>query len=407
MLVKLPTSVDLDALAAACTGRPKGSLFSLGGQPFEDFTSLCAGANVLVTGAAGFIARATLPHVIQAGPRILHLLDSSENGLADLARDLAAHRSLRPETELRISLADITSPLLPRAIAAGGAPNLVLHFAAAKHVRSERDVVSALRILDVNVHGTQQLLDILATLPNPPRVFAVSTDKAVRPTSMMGASKALMESLLWEYPGEATSTRFANVLFSTGSLTESWVNRLAAGDPLSAPLDTLRYFVSAQEAGRLCSHAIAAPPKTVTIPAPDCVKLVQLTELAERFLHQFSLLATRFPLADWEQGTVPTSPDAYLPSSYPLVCTPRDTSGEKQYEEFRDPSEETVALTGDLVVISEPASLEATMLLTHLEDWLAKPAMSVTLSDLGGLLRTVVPSFSHDNQPRPGLDSRI
>ena len=403
----LPTSIDLNAVAAACAKRSDGSLFPLEGQPLDTFTGLCAGANVLVTGAAGFIARATLPHVIQAGPRILHLLDSSENGLADLARDLAAQRSLRAETELRISLADITSPIFPRAIVAAGAPDLVLHFAAAKHVRSERDVISALRILEVNVLGTQQLLDALATLPNPPRIFAVSTDKAVRPTSMMGASKALMESLLWDYPGEATSARFANVLFSTGSITESWVKRLASRDPLSAPLETLRYFVSSPEAGRLCSHAIAAPTRTVTIPAAGSVELVQVTDVAERFLGHFSLVATRLSMDDWEKGLVPSSPDAHLPSSYPLVCTPRDTSGEKEYEEFRDSWEETTHLTSDLLLISKPSSLHLEGLLFTLSAWLSRRTSPVSLTDLGALLNSAVPSYTHDDKQQPSLDSRI
>ena len=407
MLVIFPTSINLNAVAAACARRPEGSLFPLEGQPLEDFTELLAGANVLVTGAAGFIARATLPHVIQAGPRTLHLLDSSENGLANLARDLAAQRSLGPETNLRISLADITSPLFPRAIVAAGSPDLVLHFAAVKHVRSERDVISALRILDVNVLGTQQLLEVLATLPNPPRIFAVSTDKAVRPTSMMGASKALMESLLWTYPGEATSARFANVLFSTGSITESWVNRLASRDPLSAPIETLRYFVTSQEAGRLCSQAIVAPNNTVMIPASGSVELMQVTELAERFLNQFSLIATKLSMDEWEKGLVPSSPNAYLPSSYPLVCTPRDTSGEKEYEEFRNSSEEATHLTSDLCLISTSPYLELSDFLSSLSDWLTSGRSPVTLSDLGALLHSVIPSYTNDGQRHLSLDSRI
>lgn len=405
--MEAPASVDLDALAVGCLRRQGKSLFPLEGRGLERFNSSIAGTNVLITGAAGFIARATLPHVIKAGPRKVHLIDSSENGLAELARELAVKRLLDAKTRLHMSLADITSPLFQRVLDVGGPPDVVLHFAAVKHVRSERDVASALRILDVNVRGTHALLQLFSALPSPPRVFAVSTDKAVRPSSMMGASKALMESLLWAYPGEATSTRFANVLFSAGSITESWLNRLIARDPLSTPIDTYRYFISRREAGRICANAIAAPSGSVTVPSEGSVRLTNLTDLAAGFLAQFSLQPSMLSMDEWKDGSAATWPDAYLPASYPVVCTPRDTSGEKEFEEFRDPLEVTNYLSQDLLMIEKPNSVSVLDALQQLADWILADGTPVSLADIGGLLAESLPNYQLDSMERPSLDSRI
>jgi FlaA1/EpsC-like NDP-sugar epimerase len=184
--MKIKSNLDLEELASECLNRPVRGLFKLSDEQEAGLIESCRDSVILITGAAGFIAQATLPHILAAKPKQLYLVDASENGLADLARKLAA--TLRPEhtTDITMILADVTSPIFDRAVYRMGHVDLVLHFAAVKHVRSERDPASALRILDVNVAGTERLLGALSVKAVPPRVFAVSTDKAVEPTSLMG-----------------------------------------------------------------------------------------------------------------------------------------------------------------------------------------------------------------------------
>lgn len=361
---------------------------------------------MLVTGAAGFIAQAALEHVLAAQPRLLYLMDSSENGLAALARTLVTTRPAGHPTDVRMVLADITSPLADRAVAQMGDLDLVLHFAAVKHVRSERDPASALRILDVNVRGTDRLLGALARSGRPPRVFAVSTDKAASPTSMMGASKLVMESLLWSYPGAATSARFANVLFSSGSITESWLDRLAAGEPLSAPLDTLRFLVTPQESGLICAHAVAAPDRTITIPAPGTITPTHLVDLAGRFLAAFDRVPARLTLADWESDPASADPDRLPAGQYPLVCTPRDTAGEKQEEVFLGPGDVLRGWNDDLALLPDREPADVRPLLERLDRWIDDPAAPATVADLRSALAEVVPGFTGTGSEAT-LDNRI
>lgn len=335
MVMDLPKAVDIDALSSACLVRPRDAIFSLDGHRQASFDEICRDKVVLITGAAGFIARATLEHVLDASPRILYLLDSSENGLADLARELVLKGDRTRGLDIRMRLVDVSSSLLEAAVESQVSVDVALHFAAAKHVRSERDLASALRILDVNVLGTKNLLRLLETRGDgDAQVFAVSTDKAAEPTSLMGASKLIMESLLWEFSGRATSARFANVLFSHGSLTEAWISRLSCREPLSSPVGTFRYLVSRQEAGSLCANATVAKPDSVVIPAADSLAPLALEDLVERFLNHFDKRARFVPLAEYE-----SNPDSIVAltdkaQEYPVVLTPLDTVGEKTQEIF-------------------------------------------------------------------------
>ena len=151
-------------------------------------------------------------------------------------------------------------------------------FAAAKHVRTERDPVSVLQMLNVNINGTLRSVEAVMSGNPEARVFVVSTDKAADPASLMGASKRLMEMvILGSYP-QATTTRFANVAFSSGSLLESWLLRLARRQVLPVPADTRRFFVSPQESGQLCAIASAAPPGGVVVPEPGLIGSVDLLD---------------------------------------------------------------------------------------------------------------------------------
>jgi FlaA1/EpsC-like NDP-sugar epimerase len=391
--VKIKPDLNLEELAAGCLKRPFGGLFTLPEKQLSEFIDICRDSVTLITGAAGFIAQATLPHILAAEPRRLYLLDSSENGLADLARKLATSRRPGHVTDIRMILSDISSPLLNRAIHGMGDVDLVLHFAAVKHVRSERDPASALRILDVNLAGTDRLLCALADKAVPPRVFAVSTDKAAEPTSIMGASKLLMESLLWAYPGNSTSARFANVLFSSGSITESWVDRIGRSEPLSAPIETYRYFVSPREAGLICANALVAPNRSIVVPSAGTLEPVDLVALASRFLESFGKIAVEVSLDDWRRDPGKALPSNYLNDQYPLVCTLRDPAGEKEVEEFARHDEAVVPWTKDLSLICENEPLETMTLIPQLDLWNGHPTVAVSVDQIRAAISCSISEF--------------
>lgn len=397
---------DLESLSADCVGRTSGSLFALRDQDKAEFTRRLRDSTVMITGAAGFIAGETLKHVLAAEPKIVYLVDASENGLAALSRALATSLPKRHPTAIRMILADITSPHFDRVIAEISRLDIVLHFAAVKHVRSERDSTSALRILDVNVVGTHRLVNLLEGFADPPQLFAVSTDKAASPTSMMGASKFIMENLLWGYKGGSTTTRFANVLFSSGSITESWLSRLKRREPLSTPLDTYRYLVTPLESGLICSHAVLAPDRTITVPSPGVLQPVNLEDLATNFLRESGRVASLIDFADWKRDPTLADPTCAPPGEYPLVCTPRDTTGEKQQEIFLAPDESAIPWTTDLSLIKVRGAVSVEPLLTAISEWALNPRVRVSLSQIREAIQQVIPEFVGSDSVL-SLDSRI
>jgi hypothetical protein len=284
--------------------------------------------------------------------------------------------------------------------------DVVLHFAAVKHVRSERDSSSALRILDVNILGTQRLLQLLGKQESPPQIFAVSTDKAVNPASIMGASKLIMESLLWLYPGVSTSARFANVLFSSGSITESWIDRIGRGEPLSAPLNTYRYFVSPRQAGLICVNALVAPNHSIVIPRSEILSPVSLVALAHNFMEFFGKSAKDISLEEWQSVHGIGSLGLFSGNEYPLICTPRNTAGEKEVEEFSQLGEQLRSFTPELSRIVAGSSLQIDGLLARIKAWISDPVLTVTVGDIRTELATVIDGFSGDENSET-LDSRI
>lgn len=399
-------NIDLENLSTSCVNRPNGNLFTLRPEQRSKFTGICQGSSVLITGAAGFIAQSMLPHVLATEPKRVYLLDSSENGLASLARKLVATRRQDHPTEIYMVLADVTSPLIRRAIRDMGDLDLVLHFAAVKHVRTERDTASALRILDVNVRGTKQLLEALGEMAFPPQVFAVSTDKAASPTSMMGASKLIMENLLWAYPGNCTSARFANVLFSSGSITESWLDRIARREPLSAPLDTYRYFVTPEESGLICANAVTAVDRSIVIPDTPLVQPINLVDLARNFLSFFGKTPILISMETWNQDPSITSLTNYAQDEYPLVCTPRDTTGEKKQEQFLQSQETLVRWTEDLGLVLNNESAVIEPLISQMSNWIDNSDTKVNVNELRRAIGVIVPGFQVV-APSASLDSRI
>src|SRR5579862_7135836 len=219
-----------------------------------EIADLLQGARALVVGAAGTIGAASVRQLLPFGLRRLELVDIDENGLARLARDIRS-RGEGGGTEIGFNALDFADwPGLSLATTSGPF-DLVLNFAAVKHVRSEKNLFTLLHMIDVNVVRQQRFAAHLAAKGLARRHFVVSTDKAADPASFMGATKALLEAAVFaasESGPRASAARFANVAYSSGSLLESYLQRFAAGQALAAPKDTRRYFISARDAARIC-----------------------------------------------------------------------------------------------------------------------------------------------------------
>jgi len=211
------------------------------------------GRSVLVIGGAGTIGASFVRALLRFKPAKLYVVDINENGLTELTRDLRSSLGLHIPEDYKTYPINFGDKVFEKLLQKEGPFDIVANFAAHKHVRSEKDHYSIEAMIENNVMRTKRLLDLL--LENPPKhFFCVSTDKAANPVNVMGASKKLMEEVLLAYAKQMpiSTARFANVAFSNGSLLDGFLHRLMKRQPLSAPLDVRRYFVSPQESGELC-----------------------------------------------------------------------------------------------------------------------------------------------------------
>lgn len=339
-------TVDLASLA---TGR-EISLFA------DDIEHHCArirsvieGKSVLVVGGAGSIGQSTVEQIVRFTPAKLHIVDQNENALAELVRTLRSGPVTLQIPDLRTLPLDYGSAAFRAFVLDSGPYDVVLNFAAIKHVRSEKDSFSTMQMFDTNIVKQAGLIRLLAKTGFTGRYFSVSTDKAANPTSMMGATKRVMEHVMFD-PGVAasfaaivTSARFANVAFSNGSLLQSFENRLAKGQALATPRETKRYFVSLEESGQLCLlAATTAPHGHIVVPRLDPeTHLVEMQSIAEGFLNANGYAPK---LYENEAAACQSVARDSAEGQWPLLVTPLDTSGEKPYEEFVAKGERLVDL---------------------------------------------------------------
>lgn len=395
------STIDVNDAAIAVTGRQESLFADAMGELSLDLASLYGGARILVTGGAGFIAGQTIRTILPWEPAKLVVADTNENALAEVVRDLRSSGAIAGTTDFAPRLVDATSPLVHRLVADEGPFDVVLAFAAAKHVRSERDPVSALHMLNINVNGTTNAVDAVVERNADARVFVVSTDKAADPGSLMGASKRLMELAVFaQHPG-ATTARFANVAFSAGSLLESWLIRLGRGQILPVPADTERYFVSPLESGQLCTIAAAAPAGAIVVPDPSSIVPTELREALDR------LLAAQGLVPEYHEGG---EPEDARPSDgrYPVLVTPRDTPGEKQTEVFcgADESIEKWITNLDRVVAPTSGAAAAREFGRWVAANVAEPMPGPSLDDLKAGMAQVLPNMKLVGGSG-GLDQRI
>lgn len=387
--------------ATIATGRQR-SLFAVDVEANVDaIRAAYSGQRVLVVGGAGSIGSATLRALLPYRPAAVHVIDQNENALAELVRDLRGAGAVDSRVELKLMPLDYGAAVSRRFLNSAGRYDVVLHFAALKHVRSEKDVTSILQMLDTNVLKQRRLMSWLADTGAPARYFAVSTDKAANSANFMGASKRLMERLIFAEGGNPlasavrTSARFANVAFSAGSLLASFAQRVERRQPVVAPRDTRRFFVSVGEAAQICLLASAAVPSGhVAIPRMQPEQdLRELVPIAERFLRASGLRAIQYD--DEERARAAVEVDAAR-DSWPLLVTPRNTEGEKESEVFVAEGEKTTEI-GMVALLAIPQRAGDTRaldrVLRELETFVTDESAEVSKATLATLLRAAVPDF--------------
>ncbi len=372
-----------------------------------------ANKSFLIIGGAGSIGSNTIKALAPFKPARLHIIDQSENNLAELVRDLR-NSGLDSAIALRALPIDFGSSIMRRFLREEKARyDYVLNFAALKHVRSEKDSCSLLQMIDTNLVKQKRLLEWLAQDGVSQNYFCVSTDKAANPVNLMGASKRLMELLAFgcrPSPNlRVTSARFANVAFSDGSLLYSFQRRLEKQQPLAAPTSTQRYFVSLRESGQICLLAsILAPAQHIFIPRLDPASDLHLLEdIAAQFLKLHNLKPKTY--TDENAASANVAADTSR-GEYPLLLTPLDTSGEKPYEEFIGEGEQAIEVgLKSLLAIPFHATPESLARLNafmqRVESALENPDAPFDKTAAVRAISEILPEFSHIETGRT-LDDR-
>lgn len=366
---------------------------------------------MLAIGGAGSIGCATVRLFGAYGPAAVHVVDHNENNLTELVRDLRSGAFDVPD--FRALPLDYGAPVMSSFLRDEAPYDFILNFAALKHVRSEKDEYSLTQMLDTNLGKQARFLQWMAQSRQTGRYFCVSTDKAANPVNLMGASKRLMEHLVfsdgWRSASSpsVTSARFANVAFSDGSLLDGFLKRLQKRQPLAVPRDTRRYFVSQREAGQICVlAAVLCPAHHILVPRLDVTRdLVELEAVASAVLAHVGL--TPEVHVDEAAARAAVAP-ALRGGAYPLLLTALDTSGEKPFEEFLGQGEHTVDIGMAAVAAIPYAPHKAVRLDAFLDrlDGLVLARERVSRQEIIGWMAEALPEFRHASSTQH-LDQRM
>lgn len=287
----------------------------------------------LVLGGAGSIGQAVTKEVFKRNPKKLHVVDISENNMVELVRDIRSSFGYI-EGDFQTFALDIGSVEYDAFIKSDGKYDYVLNLSALKHVRSEKDPFTLMRMIDVNIFNTDKTIQ-QSIESSVKKYFCVSTDKAANPVNMMGASKRIMEMFLMRRSLEMpiSTARFANVAFSDGSLLHGFNQRILKRQPIVAPQDIKRYFVTPKESGELClMSCIFGENRDIFFPKlSEQLHLISFAEIAVKYLQQLGYEPYLCSSEDEARELIATLPDE---GKWPCLFTDSDTTGEKDFEEF-------------------------------------------------------------------------
>ena len=380
----------------------------------ETLTREIKDKKVCVIGGAGSIGSSFIKAVLHFEPRSVVVVDLNENGLAELVRDVRSTEGLFVPDEFRCYTLNFADPIFERIFREERGFDIVANFSAHKHVRSEKDRYSVQALIENNDIKARRLMDLLAQYP--PRHFCVSTDKAANPVNIMGASKRIMEDLVMAYCQyfPVTTARFANVAFSNGSLPDGWLHRVQRLQPLAAPSDVRRYFVSPEESGQICMLAcILGRPGEVFFPKLGEDQMLTFSSICDDFVRAQGF--EKDPCASDEEAKhkaaqlncqLSTVNSQLL--KYPTVYFKSDTTGEKAYEEFYIPGErinmDRFQFLGVVEETKRRPMDEVNSFFEKLEAIFAKD--DFTKAEVVSAIKEFLPNFEHEEKGK-NLDQKM
>nr|WP_315174806.1 UDP-N-acetylglucosamine 4,6-dehydratase [uncultured Flavobacterium sp.] len=298
-----------------------------------ELSKIVGSSSFLVIGGAGSIGQAVTREIFKRNPSKLHVVDISENNMVELVRDLRSSYGYI-DGDFQTFALDIGSVEYDAFIEADGKYEYVLNLSALKHVRSEKDPFTLMRMIDVNVFNTEKTLE-QSIDKGTRKYFCVSTDKAANPVNMMGASKRIMEMYLMRKSQQIkiSTARFANVAFSDGSLLHGFNQRILKKQPIVAPNDIKRYFVTPRESGELClMSCVFGENRDIFFPKlSENLHLISFSDIAVKYLSEIGYEPY---LCESEQEARDNVDALIAQKKWPCLFTSSDTTGEKDFEEF-------------------------------------------------------------------------
>ncbi|MDY2590729.1 MAG: polysaccharide biosynthesis protein, partial [Agathobacter sp.] len=338
----------------------------------------------------------------------LVVVDINENALAELTRDLRSTREMYvPEDYIPYPM-DFAATVFEKMFRGRGGFDIVANFSAHKHVRSEKDIYSVEALIQNNVLHAKKLLDLLAEFP-PEEYFCVSTDKAANPVNIMGASKRIMEDVIFSYSDKfpVKTARFANVAFSNGSVPAGFLSRISKQQPLSAPSDVRRYFVSPEESGQICMlSCMLGANREIFFPKLEEAQMMTFDAIATALLEEYGYnvleCASDEEAIDKAEGLKNGSKD------YPVHYSGSNTSGEKAFEEFFTDEENVDMIRFEsLGVITDkeiPNVQKIEVIMSELDA--AFERLDLTKEEIVDIIKNYLPNFEHIEKGK-SLDSKM
>ncbi len=361
-----------------------------------ELSTLVKASRFLVIGGAGSIGQAVTREIFRRDPKLLHVVDISENNMVELVRDLRSSIGYS-SGEFATFAIDAGSDIFAAFMKNGPGYDYVLNLSALKHVRSEKDPWTLMRMVDVNVFNTDRTMR-QAAARGAKKYFCVSTDKAANPVNMMGASKRIMEYFLMRRSLElpVSTARFANVAFSDGSLLYGFNRRMEKEQPLSAPNDVRRYFVTPRESGELClMSALLGENRDLFFPKLDAgANLITFSEIAVRYLEARGYEPVECATEDEARARVS---ELKAQRRWPVYFFASDTTGEKDFEEFFTDKESLDLDRFESIGVIQNAPAWDQAALDHFESSIAsmRARASWTRAELIDLFNATIPEFAH------------
>tara|TARA_R110000868_G_scaffold341973_2_gene602797 strand:- start:2742 stop:3878 length:1137 start_codon:yes stop_codon:yes gene_type:complete len=354
------------------------------------------GKSVLVIGGAGTIGSSFIQEILQFKPSKLYVVDTNENGLTELTRDLRSSVDAFFPQDFKTYPMSFGDRVFRKLFVEEGPFQIVANFAAHKHVRSEKDKYSIEAMLDNNVFKAKEFLDLMIKY-KPEHFFCVSTDKAANPVNVMGASKKLMEEVIMSYSSELqiTTARFANVAFSNGSLLAGYIERLFKNQPISCPSDVKRFFVSPEESGQICLLAcMLGKSGDIFFPKLDDATMTYFKEITEDF---FKASGRKVIHCKSEDEAKRSASSLKAGDPYPIYYFKSDTSGEKLYEEFyTDKDQVDLELYSGMGVIKNARKLPRKIIESIIDELkVLMNSSDYDKSSIVELLKQNIPDFQH------------